>query len=89
LATKYKAKADDLILSNSRSFFMPITIGNSPQKPIALVLNGLPSYNEVYQKEFFTKRNPRTINIRSVSVRNEGLNSKVEGLHGSSRETEK
>jgi putative transposase len=58
------------------------------QKPIALVHDGLRSYNEAYQKEFFTKRNPRTMNIRSVSVRNEGLNSKVERLHGSIRDRE-
>jgi transposase-like protein len=61
----------------------------APQhKPIALVYDGLPSYNEAYQKEYFTRRNPRTMNIRSVSVRHEGLNSKVERLHGSVRDRE-
>jgi putative transposase len=58
------------------------------QKPIALVHDDLRSYDEAYQKEFFTKRNPRTMNIRSVSVRNEGLNSKVERLNGSVRDRE-
>jgi putative transposase len=52
------------------------------------VHDGLPSYNEAYQKEFYTRRNPRTMNVRSVSVRNEGLNSKVERLNGSVRDRE-
>jgi putative transposase len=60
----------------------------APKKPIALVHDGLPSYNEAFQKEFYTLKNPRTMNIRSVSVRNEGLNSKVERLNGSVRDRE-
>jgi len=52
------------------------------------VHDGLPSYNEAFQKEFYTLKNPRTMNIRSVSVRNEGLNSKVERLNGSVRDRE-
>jgi putative transposase len=60
----------------------------APQKAIAFVHDGLRSYDEAYQKEFFTLKNPRTMNIRSVSVRNEGLNSKVERLNGSVRDRE-
>jgi putative transposase len=60
----------------------------APSKPIALVHDGLRTYDEAYQKEFFTLKNPRTMNIRSVSVRNEGLNSKVERLNGSVRDRE-
>src|SRR5215208_1605568 len=59
-----------------------------PKKPIALVHDGLPSYNQAFQKEFYTIKNPRTMNIRSVSVRNEGLNSQVERLNGSVRDRE-
>lgn len=33
-------------------------------------------------------KNPRTMNIRSVSVRHQGLNSKVERLNGSVRDRE-
>jgi hypothetical protein len=58
------------------------------QKPIALVHEGLGSYDEAYQKEFFILRNPRIMNIRSASVRHEGVNSKVEPLNGSVREIE-
>ena len=57
--------------------------------PKAIIHDGLPSYNEAFQKEYFTLKNPSVKNIRSVSVRNEGLNSVVERLNGTMREREK
>ncbi len=57
-------------------------------RPHAVVHDGHPSYDKAFQKEFFTLKKPRTMNIRSVSVRHEGLNSKVERLHGSIRDRE-
>ena len=58
-------------------------------KTYAVIHDGLPSYNEAFQKEFFTLKNPRVKNIRSISVRNEGLNSCVERLNGTMRDREK
>jgi len=58
-------------------------------KTHAIIHDGLPSYNEAFQKEFFTLKNPRIKNIRSISVRNEGLNSRVERLNGTMRDREK
>ncbi|WP_179362988.1 DDE-type integrase/transposase/recombinase [Nitrosopumilus oxyclinae] len=55
----------------------------------AVIHDGLPSYNEAFQKEFYTIKNPRVKNIRSISVRNEGLNSRVERLNGTMRDREK
>jgi putative transposase len=55
----------------------------------AIIHDGLKSYDEAFQKEYFTLKNPRVKNIRSVSVRHDGLNSKVERLHGTIREREK
>jgi transposase-like protein len=60
----------------------------APKKALAIVHDGLPSYDRGFQKEFYTHTNPRTMNIRSVSVRHEGLNSKVERLNGSVRDRE-
>ena len=57
--------------------------------PKAIIHDGLQSYDEAYQKEYFTRRNPRVKNIRSISVRNEGLNSRVERLNGTMRDREK
>jgi putative transposase len=55
----------------------------------AIIHDGLRTYDEAFQKEYFSLKNPRVQNIRSVSVRHEGLNSKVERLHGTIREREK
>ena len=57
--------------------------------PKAIIHDGLQSYNEAFNREYFTNTNPRVKNIRSISVRNEGLNSVVERLNGSVREREK
>ena len=57
--------------------------------PKAIIHDGLQTYNEAFNKEYFTNTNPRVKNIRSISVRNEGLNSVVERLNGSTRDREK
>ncbi len=49
----------------------------------------MPSYDEAFQKEFFTLKNPRVKNIRSISVRHEGLNSIQERLNNTMRDKEK
>ncbi|MGI0086465.1 MAG: IS6 family transposase [Nitrosotalea sp.] len=58
-------------------------------KPLAIVHDGLPSYNEAFWKEYYTMESPRTRNIRSVSVRHDGLNQKVERLNGIFRDRER
>jgi transposase-like protein len=58
-------------------------------KPKAVIHDGLWTYNEAFQKEYYTKKNPRVKNIRSISVRNEGLNSVVERLNNHVRDREK
>jgi transposase-like protein/predicted nucleic acid-binding Zn finger protein len=57
-------------------------------KPRAIVHDGLKAYNEAFAKEYYTSVNPRTENIRSVSVRHNGLNQKVERLNGIFRDRE-
>jgi putative transposase len=58
-------------------------------RPKAIIHDGLRSYDEAFQKEYFSLKQPRVKNVRSVSVRHDGLNSKVERLHGTIREREK
>jgi len=53
------------------------------------VHDGLGSYDEAFRKEFWSLESPRTKNIRSVSVRHDGLNQKVERLNGIFRDREK
>lgn len=55
----------------------------------AIIHDGLWSYDEAFQKEYFTLKNRRVRNVRSISVRNQGFNSKVERLNGTIREREK
>ena len=74
-------------ISDARAVFKDAK--NKTAKPKAIIHDGLTSYNEAYMKEYFTKKNPRVKNIRSISVRNEGLNSKVERLNGTMRDREK
>jgi putative transposase len=57
--------------------------------PKAIIHDGLPSYDKAYQKEFYTLKNPRVKNIRSISVRHEGLNSVQERLNNTVRDKEK
>lgn len=58
-------------------------------KTNAVIHDGLFSYDKAFQKEFHTMKNPRVKNIRSISVRNQGLNSRVERLNGTMRDREK
>ena len=55
----------------------------------AVVHDGLFSYDKAFQKEYHTMKKPRVMNIRSISVRKEGLNSRVERLNGTMRDREK
>src|SRR2546428_8736548 len=56
--------------------------------PKAIVHDGLPSYDEAYQKELFTHTEPRIQNIRSIGSNEKGLNPKVERLNGTVRDRE-
>jgi putative transposase len=59
------------------------------QSAKAIIHDGLPSYDKAFQQEYFTLKNPRVKNVRSISVRNKGLNSLVERLNGTTRDREK
>jgi len=56
--------------------------------PKAFVHDGLPAYDEAYRKELLALQNPRVQNIRSVSLRHEGLNAGIERLNGTVRDRE-
>jgi transposase-like protein len=58
-------------------------------KPLAIIHDGLPAYDEAFAKEYWTMGKNKTRNIRSVSVRHEGLNQKVERLNGVFRDRER
>lgn len=43
------------------------------KRPLAIVHDGLQSYNDGFNREFYTQAGPRIENIRSVGQRDEGL----------------
>lgn len=57
--------------------------------PIAVVHDGLQSYNEAFKKEYFTLKGPGVEDIRSVGQRDEGLNQRLERIDSTIREREK
>ena len=57
--------------------------------PSAIVHDGLGSYDEAYRKEYWTLGGKRVQNVRSVSIRKNGLNQKVERLNGIFRDRER
>ncbi len=57
-------------------------------KPLAIVHDGLGSYDEAFRKEYYTLAGTRVQNIRSISVRHKGINQKVERLNGIFRDRE-
>jgi len=59
-------------------------------KPKVLITDGLPSYHEVYMKEFWTqKRENRTIHIKHIRLSGDMNNNKMERLNGEFRDREK
>lgn len=56
--------------------------------PKAIAHDGLPSYDEAYQKELYTLKEPRIQNIRRIGSNETGLNPKVERLNGTVRDRE-
>ena len=58
-------------------------------KPMTLITDGLTAYNDVYKKEFWTLRNPRTKHIRHIKLKGDMNNNKMERLNGEIRDREK
>lgn len=56
--------------------------------PKAIIHDGLPSYDEAYQKELYSLKSPRIQNVRSIGSNEKGLNPKVERLNGTVRDRE-
>jgi len=57
--------------------------------PIAVTHDGLHSYTEAFRREFYTNTAPRTVDVRSVSIRDRGLNNRMERLNQTVRDRNK
>jgi transposase-like protein len=58
-------------------------------KPTFVVTDGLRAYQDAFNKEFFTLRNPRTEHVRLAGIAKRENNNMVERLHGTVRERDK
>jgi putative transposase len=74
-------------ITDARAIFKDTN--NKTDTPKAIIHDGLRTYDEAFQKEYFTLKNPRVKNVRSISVRNEGLNSLVGRMQGTIRDRQK
>jgi transposase-like protein len=61
----------------------------SQMRPMAVVTDGLRSYQEAITKEFFTQKAPRTEHVRIPNIRDRSNNNMVERLHGTIRQRSK
>jgi len=59
------------------------------KKPMTMITDGLPAYNDAYKKEFRTLRKPRTEHIRHIKLKGDMNNNKMERLNGEIRNREK
>ncbi len=57
--------------------------------PLAVVHDGLTSYDDAFNKEFYRNRKPQVTNIRSIGATKHGRNQHVERLNGTIRDREK
>ena len=58
-------------------------------KPMAIVTDGLRSYQQAIKKEFWTLKNPRTQHVRVPNIRDRSNNNMVERLNGTVRQRNK
>jgi putative transposase len=59
------------------------------KKPEILITDGAPNFHEVFNKEFFTLKNPRTRHIRHTRLQGDHNNNKMERFNGEVRDREK
>jgi putative transposase len=61
----------------------------SKTRPMAIVTDGLRSYQDAIPKEFYTMKMPRTQHVRIPNIRDRSNNNMVERLHGTIRQRNK
>ncbi len=60
-----------------------------PVTPIAITHDGLGSYHRAFKKEFHVMGRPQTYEVQSVSIRERGLNNRIERLNQTFRDRNK
>lgn len=59
------------------------------KRPNVLISDGAPNFNEAFQREFFTRRSPRSEHIQHIRMQGDHNNNKMERFNGEVRDREK
>lgn len=59
------------------------------KRPSTLISDGAPNFNEAFNREFYTKKNPKTRHIRHIRLQGDHNNNKMERFNGEIRDREK
>jgi len=59
------------------------------KRPAVLISDGAPNFHTAFNKEFFTKKNPRTRHIAHIRLQGDHNNNKMERMNGEIRDREK
>src|SRR5215213_10110247 len=59
------------------------------KRPNTLISDGAPNFHEAFNKEFWSRKNPRTRHIRHIRLQGGHNNNKMERLNGEIRDREK
>jgi len=85
LATRITAKRE---IADARQVLAQAS-SISQTRPMAIVTDGLRSYEDAINKEFYTMKTPRTQHVRIPNIRDRSNNNMVERLHGTIRQRNK
>jgi transposase-like protein len=80
--------ADSKYTHDARTLFQA-GVKVTGKKPMTIITDGLPAYQEAYRKEFWTLKGPRTEHIRHITIRGDRNNNKMERMNGEVRDREK
>jgi transposase-like protein len=59
------------------------------KRPNVLITDGLPSYHEAFNKEFYTNKSPQSKHINAIKLDGDMNNNKMERINGEIRDREK
>lgn len=59
------------------------------KRPAVIISDGAPNFHTAYNKEFYTRRNPRTRHIAHIRLQGDHNNNKMERMNGEVRDREK
>jgi transposase-like protein len=59
------------------------------KKPVTLITDGLPTYRDAFDKEYFSLKRPRPKHVYTIRITGDMNNNKMERLNGEVREREK